>query len=192
MKKEDLQALGVAEDICDKIIAIAEKENERLISENKRLTGELETEKNDRGKEVGELKKLISDNEKNRTTEKDGLLKELNALKYDNAAREVLSKASINSELAKKAVLSILKEKAPELDENGAIPGVDKILEEIKKSNPDAFGTDKPEPKIITGGAAGGGEVTKEEFDKMGYKERLEFFRSNPEEYQSLAGKDKE
>lgn len=72
------------------------------------------------------------------------------------------------------------------LDENGKIKGWEEKLLALKTQHPTMFTGDGKkivdQVKIPNGGG-GGSTVTKEEFDKMGYKSRVELKQSNPEQY---------
>ena len=73
------------------------------------------------------------------------------------------------------------------LDENGKIKGWDDKLAALKTQFPTQFAADSKkivEPlKLPEGDNGNGDKVTKETFDKMGYKSLVEFKRNNPEQY---------
>lgn len=82
------------------------------------------------------------------------------------------------------------------LDDNGAIKGWDARLETLKTSFPDMFkGTDGEggdfKPLGGEGLPSGGGQktVTKEQFMKMGYEDRVKFKEENEKLYKQYAGK---
>ena len=77
----------------------------------------------------------------------------------------------------------------PELGQDGQVKGLDDRLKGLKTQFPGQFDTaatkkieekklDKPETK--TG-------ITKEEFSKMGYQDRLKLYNDNPDQYKELA-----
>jgi hypothetical protein len=77
----------------------------------------------------------------------------------------------------------------PELGQDGQVKGLDDKLKGLKTQFPGQFDTaaakkieekklDKPEAK--TG-------ITKEEFSKMGYQDRLKLYNENPDQYKELA-----
>lgn len=89
-----------------------------------------------------------------------------------------------------------LKEKGTslELDENENIKGWDDMLSGLKTQFPTMFetasnGGDKKviDPNKLPTGDNRNSSVTKEEFEKMGYKSRVELKTSNPELYSQLA-----
>lgn len=82
-----------------------------------------------------------------------------------------------------------LKEKGEiELDENDKIKGWDDKLAGLKTQLPNQFtssGQKKVEEhKLETG--VNGGSITKEQFSKMGYQERLKVYQESPELYNEL------
>lgn len=79
-----------------------------------------------------------------------------------------------------------LKEKGElELGEDGKIKGIDDKIAGLKTAYPNQFETEKPnrvEPNRLPDTNIDKG-LTKEAFDKMGYKERLQVYNENPEAY---------
>lgn len=79
-----------------------------------------------------------------------------------------------------------------ELDENKHIRDADNIVDGFKTSNPTMFNAGKGEKKILGDNKLpnnnnGQGTVTKEQFAKMGYKERLKLKEENEEMFKKLA-----
>ena len=79
----------------------------------------------------------------------------------------------------------------PELDDQGQVKGLDEKLKGLKTQFPNQFETsaskkieekklEKPEDP---------NKVSKEEFAKMGYQERLKLYNDNPDQYKELSGK---
>lgn len=83
--------------------------------------------------------------------------------------------------------------KSLELDENEHIKGGEGIIDSLKTTNPKPFEKaggkqKKMDASVETPGSDGDGDaVTKEAFDKMGYKSRVELKASNPELYAKLS-----
>lgn len=81
-----------------------------------------------------------------------------------------------------------------EVDEEGKLSGMDEAVKALKTSHPNQFkdgGKKKFEGAKIpddTGGSGGAG-VTQEQFDKMGYSDRMKLYSENRETYNALAGK---
>lgn len=79
-----------------------------------------------------------------------------------------------------------------ELDENENIKGWDDILSGLKTQLPNQFESGSGGRKVLEGGRlpkGDGGEVTvtKEQFHKMGYNDRLKLKQDNPELFKQLA-----
>ncbi len=77
---------------------------------------------------------------------------------------------------------------AKALEENKTKTTAD-ILLELTKDDGTAFKTTQPIVNL-KGGAPLGGSIDKAQFDKMGYKERLDLYNSNPELYKQYSGKE--
>lgn len=75
------------------------------------------------------------------------------------------------------------------LDENGKVKGMDDKLAGLKTQFPNQFessGTKKVIENKLPDNQGGGDSVTKEDFAKMGYQERLKLFNENPTAYAEL------
>lgn len=75
------------------------------------------------------------------------------------------------------------------LDENGKIKGIDEKLTGLKTQFPAQFessGRKKVIENKLPDNQGGGDSVTKEDFAKMGYQERLKLFNENPTAYAEL------
>lgn len=75
------------------------------------------------------------------------------------------------------------------LDENGKVKGMDDKLAGLKTQFPNQFegtGGKKVIEHKLPDDQGGGDAVTKEDFAKMGYQERLKLFNENPETYAEL------
>ena len=121
---------------------------------------------------------------------------EMEKLKAENQKIKVESAVKV-ALLAEKAVdvdyLTFkLKEKGDlALDENEKIKGWDEVISALKTQFPKQFETSTSkkieENKLEKGDK--GGTISKEQFNKMGYSERLKLHKENPEEYNKLTGK---
>lgn len=178
MKKEFLTELGIDEETAQKIISHHEEIVSPLKQENEQLQ---KTNKS--------LLKNADDNKKKYEDDTKKLSDELAGVKYDNAADKYLSQFEFSSDLARDAAKSMFKEKGFALSEDGVFEGADAFMEELKTAQPTAFLKKKADPQIITG-AGGGSGITKEEFDKMGYNDKLKFFRENPEDFKKFSEED--
>ena len=86
-----------------------------------------------------------------------------------------------------------LKEKGEiELDEKGNIKGWDDKIAGLKTQFPEQFETSsvkKINPNPLPGQGDPGQGVTKEQFEKMGYNDRLKLFNEDRETYDALTKK---
>ena len=206
MKKEDLLAIeGVTEEMATNILSIHQEDVKELIPRT-RFNEVNEAKKNaeelvkERDKQLEDLKKSSGDNEelkkqietlqadnKNAKAEYE---KQIKQMQIDNAVQMALKDAGARNVTAVTALLKDL-DKA-EIDENGVVKGLKEQIAAIQKDNdflfeaketqtkPSASGITPQQSKTPTSG------VTKEQFAKMGYKERNELFNTNRELYNTL------
>ena len=87
-----------------------------------------------------------------------------------------------------------LKEKGDlELDENGQIKGIDDRLAGLKTQYPAFFNGADTKRSVVPldlpdRNTANNSAVTKESYDKMSYKQKVEFKQNNPEAYAQMKG----
>ncbi len=118
---------------------------------------------------------------------------ELQQTRVDSALKVALLEAKV---LDVDYLTFKIKEKGEvKLDENGKVKGIDETIASLKTQFPSQFSTETK--KKIDENKLPGGEpdnkhgVTKEQFDKMGYQERLRFYNENPEAYKEFTATDK-
>ena len=193
MKRKYLEDLGLAKDVIDKIM----EENGRDIESAK---GELEgiTEERDdlkktvleRDKQLEALKKATGDAQKLKE-----MIEQLQAdnrkIKVDAAIDKALTGARAKNLTAVKALLKDL-DKA-EIAGDGTVKGLEDQIKALQKAEDTKFlfetvtikGTNPGEPGDLKPQG-----ITKEQFNKMGYKERLNLYNTNKEAYDALASID--
>lgn len=173
MKKEELTALGVAEDAAEKIIKAFEKETKTMKGELKKANDELE-------------KYTGIDIEAEKTAEyergKSEIQADFDKYKNDRAIDDILLKSGARNSTAVKALINMDKVSF----KDGKPVGLEEQLETLKIDNGYLFETDGGKPSF-TDKTGGEFKVTKEEFAKMNYKERLDMFNTNKELYLQLA-----
>lgn len=79
----------------------------------------------------------------------------------------------------------------PELDDQGQVKGLDEKVKGLKTQFPNQFETSaskKIEEKKLEK-PDDPNKVSKEDFDRMGYQERLKLYNDNPDQYKELSGK---
>ncbi|BCK44616.1 hypothetical protein DAT300_01550 [Streptococcus suis] len=199
---EELLKLGLTEEQAKDVFALHGKDLNANKSALETITQERDSLKSQLQNTEAQLETLKAD--ANTSAEQKEALDKLQA-EYDkykaDAAAELARTQKVNAiNLALKdttahnpsTLMKFIDVDAIELDENGT-PKLDDILKGLKESDPYLFKADdgKPNPNIVLPGnpsATTGGEITKADFDKMGYKERNELSQRNPALYEKLKG----
>lgn len=207
MKREFLEELLKSiedetsrKDMIDKIM----NENGKAINTSKTKIDELTEQLGLKTKESEEANKLIAElkksNQGNEELQKSistyeaenaKLKAENEQLKLDNAIKVELLGAKAKGDDLDYLMFKIKQNNDKlSLTENGELKGFD--VEEIKTAYPSNFEVETKKvvdvnnlPKIETSDNT----ITKEQFDKMGYKERTKLFNDNPEVYNELTKK---
>ena len=204
MKKEDLMKIeGMTDDLATKIAEVSAEELKGYIPKT-RFDEVNEAKKNaealvkERDKQLEDVKKSTGDNEE--------LKKQIEQLQESNKAAKAeyeenikrVQKENIDTLLlteqgAKnvKAVIALLDAvdgklegddyKAARLAQIQALQKSESYLFNIKNSEPKASGATP-----ANSGSVVPGTITKEQFSRMGYKEREELYNTNKELYDSL------
>lgn len=197
---ELLKTLGLEDDMIKKILN-GMKENKIYTASEENLDvryGKLKADHDNLTAEhekstglIAELQKATKDNEgiQNQITEYQAQIQTLQeeALK---AKTESALKIGLLSAGAKPSDIDYLmfkmehdSEWKPELDDQGKVKGLDDKLKGLKTQFPAQFegtGSKKIDEKKLEK-SEGKTSVTKDEFRKMGYQDRLNFKKSNPE-----------
>ena len=175
----------------EKIYTTTEEKADERISKLKSQKEDLEGQLNTANSTIKELKKNNADNEELQKTIKqhEDTIKTQKA-EYENKVRNLTLDSAINNALTKaKAKHSDLLASKIDRDklvinEDGTITGLDEQLKGFKNTYKDLFeatlgGSTPPNPdgKPTT--------ITKEQFNKMGYLERVKLNQDNPELYNS-------
>ena len=205
MKKEDLMKIeGMTEELATKIAEQSAEELKGYIPKS-RFDEVNEAKKNaealvkERDKQLEDVKKSTGDNEE--------LKKQIETLQEANKTAKAEYEANIKKMQIDNAVLSALKDAGAknttalmallkdmdkaELAEDGTVKGLAEQIQELQKSESYLFNI-KAEPQNKPSGVSPAnsgsipGTITKEQFNKMGYKERNELFNNNRELYDSL------
>ena len=154
---------------------------------------EYKTQIDNLNQELGELKEKLKDNDNANETIAD-LQKqienkeiELEKTRKSNAIKLEVLKANPNDVAD---ILPHLKDESITIKEDGTIEGLKEQLENLKENKPYLFKQVEPQG---TGGSLGAGNkpkgspvITKEDFKKMGYLERLKLKQENEELYNQL------
>lgn len=212
MKTEDLKAMGLTDEQISKVMAengkdvnAAKADAENLKSEVASLKSQLSSLEDgvaQRDKQLEALKKIDAEglkaeieklqNENKATQEK--YESDMKQVRIDSAVEKALIVSKAKNIKAVKALLDL--EKA-ELD-GDIIKGLDEQLKKLKQSEDSKFlfddqSSSKQQFKGFKPGDAGDkkpGTLTKEQFNKMGYKERIELYNSDKNLYDSLTNQE--
>ena len=203
MKKDDFVKLGIDEETAKKLetasleelkgfipkarfdeVNIAKNTAEALVKER---DAQLETLKNSTG-DVDSLKQQITTLQNDNKAQADKHAAEIRQLKIDNGVASALALAKAKNPTAVKALLKDL-DKA-EILEDGTIKGLAEQITALQKSDDYLF-EPKETKKQMKGATPGEGkdgipELTKEQFNRMSYKDRMNLYNNNKELYDSL------
>lgn len=204
MKREDLLKLdGMTETLADAVIdaykGYVPKSRFDEVNEAKKQAEALITE---RDNQISELKKSEGAN--------DELKKQIEQLQAENAKNaETLKQTKIDSAIALalkdagarniKAVLPFIT--ANELNEDGTVKGLDEQIKSLKESeNSFLFNSEKKTDVNKLAGATpvvgakttANGTITKEQFNRMNYKQRVELKLNQPDVYDGFVKEDME
>lgn len=194
MTKEQLLELGLNEEQIKEVFRLngiavnnAKDEAETIKAENERLKEQLE-KANTTIEEFKEMDiegiKAAADEYKAKYEETENKYKEeLEKIKFNHALDKALAKAKARNTKAVRALLDLDNLKLAD----DKILGLDEQLEQLRKENDFLFHTEegKQDNPLFTRPSGGKGKVglTKEDFERMGYMERLELKRKDPETY---------
>ena len=148
---------------------------------------------------IDNLKKGSKDNESMQAQIADyqntvqKLQAELEEERRDNALKFALVSAGANADDVDYLIFTV-KRNGDELklDVNGQIKGIDNIIKDVKTAKPNMFAAGESksgkrfEPNPLPDGQDK--TVTREQFQKMDYSQRLNLKNTNPEAYKKLTG----
>lgn len=165
----------------------AKKNAESLLAERDKQIEDLKASAGASDDLKKQIEKLQADN-KAAVEAKDA---EIKSIKINNAVNTALLSAGAKNI---KAVMALVDMDKVKLSEKGDISGIDEQIEALKGSDDSKFlfKEDKPSTTIkgtkpVSGNTGGAGAITKEQFTKMGYKERVELYNTNKELYDELS-----
>lgn len=195
MQRKFLEDLGLEKEIVDKIMdengSDLEKAKAKLEAERDNYKSQLETAQNAlkefEGVDIKDLQEKINtlnDDLKRKDTE---YTQKIADMEFNSVLDGAINSSGAKNAKAVKALLDLESLKA---SKNQA-DDINKALEAVKTENDYMFESKEPiknpvretnNPDITKSG------ITKESFAKMGYAERLNLKRSNPEKYAELKG----
>lgn len=201
--QEILKSQGLTEEQVEKVLGEM-KQNKIFTADEENLGIRYKKLKDDHDaitKQYSEASKLIEDLKKGNKGNEDLQKKvgdyesQIQTLQAELEQTEVESaiKVALLSAKAKDVdyLTFKLKEKGElKLDEQGNIKGIDDMLAGLKTQFPTQFETET-QKKIEENKLPEGDKnksITKEDFNKMGYQDRLKLYNENPEQYKELSG----
>lgn len=190
MKRKFLEDLGLEADAIEKIMAEAGKDVTSLKARVDDLTEQInvkDTTISEKNNKIAELEKVDVEAIKNAEYErgKQEGSKEIEVFKKQNALDKALQgyKAKDTSILSKMLDM----EKVKFNDKYEIVEGLEEQITPLKESHDYLFENDNPLP-TFTGNIKqpGNGQITKEMFNKMSYKDRVALKNEKPEVYENL------
>lgn len=203
MKRDFLKELELDDEVIGKIMAEHGKTVNSIKEQADQVDGlnsQIEDYKQqikDRDKQLEDLKKQSGDNqelkdqikqmEKDNQQVQDDLNQKLEQQKKESKLELALKDAQARNP---KAVKALLDSDKISLDGDNLI-GLEDQLKGLKESDAYLFGEDKPAGLQGRDPVPGNDdhkpkEVTKEQFNKMGYQERAQLFQEQPDVYKQL------
>lgn len=202
MKKDELKNLGLTDEQVDAVITgykdfipksrfdevnEARKNAESLVAERDKQIEGLKVSAGSTDELKKQIEKMQAEN-KALVEAKDN---EIKKIKINNAVNTALMGAGAKNV---KAALALLNMENAELMEDGSVKGLNEQIEALKTADDSKFLFADPKP-VITGtnpvtGNDNPKSVTKEQFARMGYKERVELYNNNKPLYDELSGND--
>lgn len=184
MKKEELIALGVEEEVAKQILVI----NGRDIEKHKKLAEayRIDMEKaNDelekyKGVDIDGLNKQIEDWKVKYDTDTQALNEQLKSQATEFKVQDYLSKFQFTSERVKSSIMADFMKQGFEVDENGVFVGADEYMTKLQESEPTSFVNDKT--PYFAKSTQGQGTKTpgSKKLEEMTYSEAVAFLAANP------------
>lgn len=191
MKRKFLEDLGLEADVVEKIMAEAGKDTTALKAKVDDLAEQVNVKDTtivEKNKKIAELEKVDVEAIKKEQFDlgKAEGSKEIETFKKQNALEKALAnyKAKDTSILSKMLDMDKIKFN----DKFEIVEGLEEQINPLKESHDYLFNSDKPLPKFSdkTPGANNGTEISKEDFKKMSYKDRVALKQEQPEVYENL------
>lgn len=186
--KKDAVTKSVAENY--KTIAEHERVKNRIEVERDNYKDSLETAQNAlkefEGVDVKDLQGKVSQLTQSLADKENEFNEKIAEMEFNLVIENAINASGAKNAKAVKALLDIEALK----DSKNQVEDIKNALEAVKAENDYMFGSNEPINNVIvrnTGDNQNSG-VSKEAFAKMGYTERLELKRTNPEKYNELKG----
>lgn len=193
MKRKFLEDLGLDKNIVDQIMQENGNDINKAKSDYEDIKVQLETARNtikERDTQIENLKQVdgealqaeITKLQKENKEATDKYTNDLKELRLNNAIKLAINDKVFNEDIA----ASLFDKSKLVLDDDGKVIGIDEQLENIKKENAFLFKTSKVETPYNPIGGNNPTQITKEQFNKMGYNDRVQLYNTNKELYTEL------
>ena len=187
---EIMKANGIEDDVISKITSEMKNNGIYLSKENNIdfRYNKLKSDNDVANKTIEELKLQIAQS-KNLQEQLEILKNENKSIKLDNALDRLLIEAKVQDVDYMKYKI---KEKNPDglkFDDNGKLENFNDILDGLKIQFPNQFAkTEKviEEKKLEKSDDNQNSSITKEQFDKMNYHDKVKLYQENKEQYEEL------
>lgn len=200
MTKEQFIAIGLTEELATKAAEESKKELETYIPKTRfdevnTAKKEAEKQVKERDTQLEELKKVdaaglqaeITRLQEENKTKDEQYKKQLKDMQMSNAIKLAVTGKAHDEEL----VTGLIDKTKLILGEDGKVTGLEEQLKVLQESKTFLFKQDEQQPPQLggvkptnTGGAPKG--ITKEQFSKMSYADRVGLYNTQPELYQQL------
>lgn len=204
MRRKMLEEMELTKEQIDQIMKVNGEDIENAKSELTTITKERDDALSaikDRDKQLEDLKKSTGDVESLRkqiedlqTANKESYEKhkaEMKQLRLETAIEKALTESKAKIPATVKAMLDLSN---AELDEDGTVKGLADQIKKLQSAEDSKFLFDIDSKKQTVKGATpndGGDDtpksITKEQFNRMSYKERVELFNTDRETYNALS-----
>lgn len=190
MKRKFLEDLGLETDAIEKIMAEAGKDVTSLKARVDDLTEQInvkDTTISEKNNKIAELEKVDVEAIKNAEYERGKTegSKEIEVFKKQNALDKALSKYKAKDTSILSKMLDM--EKVKYNDKFEIVEGLEDQINSIKESHGYLFDNDKPLPSFSGEiKQPGNTQITKEIFNKMGYRDRVKLYNEDKELYDQL------
>lgn len=197
MKVEFLKGLGLTDEQIQSIQAESGKEIQKYKDENTSLKADNENQKElleNANKEISSykdmdfegIKKSAEEYKTKFETAETDYKNKIAEMEFNNKLEKYVSGLNLKNDIYKKEVISQIKEKELKFDGETLLGG-EELVKKFKEQYAEAFNDTKAKPTFAdsTPGMQTS-EITKKDFKRMGYKERVKIYNENPELYKQL------
>lgn len=201
--QEILKAKGLSDEDVQSVIG--EMKQNKIFTSNEenidirygKLKGDFDNLTKQHGESTALIEQLKKDNAgnvklQNKITEYESTIQQLRTEIEKNKIESALKVALLEANVTDVDYLTFkIKEKGElELSDDGKIKGIDDTISALKTQFPQHFADEAKkrieENKLPDSDSDNNHGITKEQFDKMGYLERLKLHNENPEKYKEF------